>query len=381
MEVDKFVYLESVDYADLNEILISWRRDNPQMGVLALACEAEKDAVPGLQKIFSDLGIPLAGAVFPELVVDGAFKKRGILISLLKRMPAHIVLKGLSKHGNALDSSIEELAGFVTASGQKGRKDTLFLIIDAMIPTIATILDSLYFKLADMVSYMGVNAGSETFQPMPCVFTEKEFTGDALLALILPDHEGASLEHGYIMPEEMITATSTSGNRIINIDWKPAFEVYARMAQSRYGVEVTKENFYQMGVHFPFGIIRADDEVLVRIPVALEEDGSLFCVGEIPENAILTLLAAPESGSTATVDALTDRLKNKYRNFVLTFYCAGRRLHLGAAAENELGALSERLSPARIAGALSLGEIGSSIQGGYPLFHNGTIVCASWDNL
>jgi len=37
-----------------------------------------------------------------------------------------------------------------------------------------------------------------------------------------------------------------------------------------------------MRLHFPFGIIRANHEVLVRIPVALEEDGSLFCVGEVP---------------------------------------------------------------------------------------------------
>ena len=64
---------------------------------------------------------------------------------------------------------------------------------------------------------------------------------------------------------------------------------------------------------------------------------------------------------------------------MLTFYCAGRRLHLGRdAAANELRSLSARMAGGRQLGALSLGEIGSLRVAGYPMFHNATLVCRPW---
>jgi len=63
---------------------------------------------------------------------------------------------------------------------------------------------------------------------------------------------------------------------------------------------------------------------------------------------------------------------------LLTFYCAGRRMHLGQAAESELAALHAETGVAEMAGALSLGEIGSTVRWGYPMFHNATLVCTPW---
>jgi len=67
------------------------------------------------------------------------------------------------------------------------------------------------------------------------------------------------------------------------------------------------------------------------------------------------------------------------REMVL-FYCAGRRLHLGLdAAAGELSEFGQLSRAAAMAGALSLGEIGSSLRWGYPLFHNATLVAMGWD--
>ena len=188
---------------------------------------------------------------------------------------------------------------------------------------------------------------------------------------------GAVLEHGYLAPEHLVAASSTEGNRIDSIDWRPAFEVYSERVYSQYGVEINKDNFYQYSVHFPFGIVRADNDILVRIPVALEEDGSLLCVGEVPPNSVLTLLEAPKKESLHTMETLVRRIPSlNVDKDVLTFYCAGRRMHLGEGAELELSTLKEYMPEIRFIGTLSLGEIGSSKEGGYPLFHNATIVCS-----
>jgi hypothetical protein len=258
---------------------------------------------------------------------------------------------------------------------------TLFLLFDQMYPRIATLLDELYLRLGNRVSYVGANAGSETFRPTPCLFDGARVAGGGVLALVLNGHRGAVLEHGYGVPQKMITASSTEGNRIITIDWRPAFEVYREVAREQYGVEVDRENFYRYGVRFPFGIVRGDGEVVVRIPVALEADGSLFCVGEVPANALLTLLRAPAVDSRLTVDTLVNGLgeRGPGRRDLLLFYCAGRRLYLGdEASREELAAFRTRSGADRVAGALSLGEIGSPEPSAYPAFHNAALLAARW---
>lgn len=145
----------------------------------------------------------------------------------------------------------------------------------------------------------------------------------------------------------------------------------------RYGVTVTRDNFYEYAVHFPFGLVMALD-VLVRIPVDFNDDGSLWCVGEVPPHALLKLLRAPTLHESTCLESLTDALDvsagKPLNHPLLTFYCSGRRMHFGAAAGEEIAQL-KRLTGAEIAGALSLGEIDSFGDTAFPRFHNAAIAC------
>lgn len=372
-------YLDRLDPASLARILADWRRVWPQSGVLALLAEADKAEVPLLQVAARDAGLPLAGAIFPALVRDRSFVAGGVWLLPLKTMPPHTLLADLPR-GEAAALAIQ--AALAPTLDATARPATLFLLFDAMVPDIASILEGVYLGLADRVRYMGANAGSETFQPMPCLFDAQRLVSGGALCLLLDDGRGAALEHGYLAPLEPVCATATEGNRIESIDWQPAFEVYRDRIRAHYGVELTRENLYQYGVHFPFGLLLANGEVVVRIPVALEDDGSLFCVGEVPANAMLTLLQAPAVDSEHTIDHLAARLGAQFGPVwdldLLTFYCAGRRLHLGDAAPQELDLLGRRTACARLLGALSLGEIGGLGEGQYPMFHNATLVCRPW---
>jgi len=377
MPVTQVAHIVTTDLAAIESQLTAWRTQFPEMGVLAFLPEKEQSRLAPIQTLFRTQQVPLAGAIFPAIIIDGQFHADGILLYCFATMPRYLLQDGLSLEDEALSTASEELAGHITGQLDDDEESTsLFLLFDAMLPHIGRILEELYLELADRVHYMGVNAGSESFQPMPCLFDHERVIQNGVLALLLNPHDGATLEHGYRVPKQLIAATSTEGNRIISIDWRPAFEVYAERVKAQYNVEITADNFYQYAVHFPFGIIRADSEVLVRIPVALMDDGSLFCVGEIPPNAVLTLLEAPQAESFHTTEQLAgDYLTEEEAQPLLAFYCAGRRLHLGAeSAQAELSSLSHRLGGMQLYGALSLGEIGSSRRGGYPLFHNAALI-------
>ncbi len=373
---EKILFLEKIDTLKIQELFSYWVEQYPQGGVLAFIAEQSIDAVDNLRTEANKENCTLIGAVFPELIVEGELKKQGVLLLHFKEMPSFCIVP-LSNSISELDK--ETLT--ITASLDIDMDDdeqALFMIFDSMIPNIASFIDELYLKIGDVVSYMGVNAGSETFQPMNCLFDNNKFIGDAVLIMVIKQHHSAVLEHGYTSPDSSISATSTTGNRISSIDWRPAFDVYKELAYKHYGVKITKDNFYENAVHFPIGIVRMDGEMLVRIPVALDDDGSLYCVGEVPENSVLTLLKAVSPNSSKTIETIVRKIENQTEDTILTFYCAGRRMHLGDASLTELSLLKKRLSHKNIFGALSLGEIGGSKQGGYPLFHNAALINIPW---
>lgn len=351
--------------------------------LLALLPEAEKSQLPLLQAACRERRISLVGAIFPALVVAQKFITHGAwLLCFTQRVPAFLIPSVNAGEVSAIQRIVADVNTGLGELASDAPKPTLFLMFDSMVPNIGSILDGIYLELANRVEYAGTNAGSETFQAMPCLFDESQLLGDGVLGLLLPGTQSTVLEHGFTKPERAMTATSTEHNRITMIDWRPAFDVYREMMQADYGINLTAENFYQHAVHFPFGILRANGDVVVRIPVGLADDGSLFCVGEVPENSILLLLKAPAADANQCIDQLAGRLvaENGALNEsgLLLFYCAGRRMHLGADATDEVARLHAATGVRRVAGALSLGEIGSTSRWGYPVFHNATLICRPW---
>lgn len=376
-------YLSRMDTDALVSILQAWKSARPTVGVLALLPEAEKEQVAMLQAACRRAGVPVVGALFPALIAGGQFVTQGVWLLQLDTMPRYILQADLPTDPEGVQATCDALAERIAADAQGHDEVTLFMVFDAMVPNVGSVLDELYLRLANRVHYAGVNAGSETFTPMPCLFDSERVVQGGVLMLVLSAHHGAILEHGYHAPEQTVYATSTEGNRIAQIDWRPAFDVYRELVRQQYGVEVTAQNFYEHAVHFPFGIVRANHHVVVRIPVALHEDGSLFCVGEVPANSVLTLLQSPAVDTQETLQVLATGLQalngSTGGRELLLFYCAGRRMHLGIeAATRELGAFAAQMGGASTAGALSLGEIGGSTLHGYPLFHNAALLASGW---
>jgi len=369
--------------AALERCLTAWQSQYPQMGVCTFLPEAQKDQVASLQARCAALQVPLIGGIFPALLHQGAFHTQGLWLLRFDVMPFYLLLQDLPSDEGPMDQAMAEVAQQVVQHLQEQEEATLFMLFDAMVPHIGSLLDTLYLHLANRVHYAGANAGSETFQPMPCLFDGQRLLGNGLLMALLPRHRGAILEHGYRAPGQTVYATSTQGNCITQIDWRPAFAVYQELVHNEYGVQITRENFYEHAVHFPFGIVRANHHVVVRIPVMLRDDGSLFCVGEVPSNSLLTMLKSPTVDSTETLQVLCQGLQalqaGDAGDALLLFYCAGRRMHLGLEeASAELREFGRRTQGTPVAGALSLGEIGGSTLHGYPLFHNATLVAAHW---
>ncbi len=371
-------FFESIDAASIAEIVGGWKASGATT-VLAMLPEREAARVPTLQAACAAAGVSLVGAIFPALIIDDRFVATGACLARIERVVASALLTDVPRSVDGVHALAERLVSTFEPHLDGDDALGLCLFIDSMNPCAGSLLDELYRRLGNRVRYIGTSAGSETFQPTPCLFDRERFVGDGVLAVLQRDPDRFALAHGYPVPSRLTTTTSTIGNRIVQIDWRPAFEVYRELAAAEYGVTIDRSNFYEYAVHFPFGLVRANGEILVRIPVALEEDGSLFCVGEVPSHSLLALLNAPQLDVDANAATLARELVEQGATLdadseLVIFYCAGRRLHLGIpTAREELATVRRHARGATLRGALSLGEIGAPASA-YPTFHNASLV-------
>lgn len=379
MQQPLWAYLDSVTIRSGMELLRAWQEQLPGTGVLALVCEQESGAVSLLQQLASSAGMELVGAVVPGLVVMTEFQRKGVLLLAVDASIPRQILNLPRIEGHTTASAVEALARFVERHAGEEGDDTLLLFLDGLTPDAASLLDRLYLEIGDRVSFAGASVGSESFRAAPCLFDNASFLQDAVLALMLPRNAGPALAHHYCGNDALRVATDIAGNRIKAINGRLAFDVYRDLMKSEYGIDLDRGNFYDYAVHFPFAFNRISGEPLVRIPVAVEEDGAILCIGEIPENALLGVVRAIEAGNLAAAREVGAAMRAERARGVMVFYCAGRFLHQGeAAAAAELAALAATIAPVPLFGALSLGEIANTRQQEYPQFCNATIVALPW---
>ncbi len=365
------------DSAMLARWLDGWAGEVPGAGLFALVAERDRALVPMIQAECRARGVTLVGAVFPGLLSESEISSEGAWLLPTLRSSPHVLLGDLPDDAEAAGRTVAMAAAALRLPEpmeDASARPTLLLLFDAMVPNLSSLLAAIHGELRGRVRYAGVSVGSETFQPMPCLFDAERLVGHGVAVLLVPGAVQAALAHGYPTTRSLGRATGTDSNRIDHIDGRPAFEAYRDMVRAEAGVELTAENLYTEGVHHPFGLVTAVD-VLVRIPVALQADGSLSFIGEVPPNSALRVLRAPKPGEPHTVETLARAFGDARRGDpLMTFYCAGRRAHFGAAAVDEVRMLSERLSRP-VLGALSLGEVDTHPELGHPRFHNAGVLC------
>ena len=366
------------DWSTLDTLLDQWKVEWPQCGVLVLLPEAEQARMASIQATCNERKLPLLGGVFPALVTPQGFCNQGAWVLRFNTMPACFLLDSLSGDAVTDASLIDAQVKHLLASAPQ-HDPAVFLVFDGILPHIDSLLMQLHNTQNSPIHWSGVNAGSETFQPMPCLFDNQRIVSNGVMGWVLPPSTRTVVRHGYPVSKSLLKATSTEGNRIDTIDGRPALSVYREVIRTEFGVELTRDNFYDHAVHFPFGVVTALD-VLVRIPVAFQDDESIVFAGEVPPNSSLRLLRAPAYEHSCCIDDVSQALLAQSPNpadALMVFYCAGRRMHFGDAALQELKQLREQTATPELVGALTLGEIDTMQVGNlrFARFHNATVVC------
>ncbi len=229
------------------------------------------------------------------------------------------------------------------------------------------------------VTYLGGGAGDnlrflQTYQ----MEGDQVYQDAAAGALLLSQQPiGVAVHHGWRPLSQALTVTRSTESVVHELDWGEAFQVYR---QAVGAPDLTREDFAAFAMVRPLGIPQAEEQFVIRDPIQVREDGSLVCVGEVPQNSIVRVMqgtkedmvqAAREAAATART-----QLGGVQVAGAVLFDCVSRCLMLGEAFREELAAVQEVIgTDVPLIGCLTFGEIGA-LAGGLPQFHNKTLAMA-----
>lgn len=189
---------------------------------------------------------------------------------------------------------------------------------------------------------------------------------------------GLGVRHGWEPAGESYRVTESDGNRVISLNATSLADVFAAHA-AQTGQLFKRDDPMPFFLHNVIGIDTGNGYKL-RVPLSLNEDGSVSCAAAVPKGATVRIMVASTASACVAASlasqAALEGLQGGQHAGSLLFDCAATRLRLGREFGDELKAIAETLGSANFAGCNTYGQIARA-DGQFSGFHNCTaIVCA-----
>jgi hypothetical protein len=265
--------------------------------------------------------------------------------------------------------------------GQEGSNEycSALILTDALAGHADELIEELTLKTGGSHQFFGGGAGDDANFRRTQVFVGKELASDAAVALEIISEKpiGIGVRHGWSPATAPMRVTESRGAVLVSLNASPILDVFREHAEST-GQKFDHNDPMPFFLHNIVGIEMGDDYKL-RVPLAVNPDGSVLCAAEIPEGAAVCLMStdvasAKEAAANAT-RAAVDQLNGHEPGVALFFDCVATRLRMGLEFGNELEAMKEVLGETQFAGCNTYGQVARTT-GQFNGFHNCTaVVC------
>ena len=316
---------------------IEWKENEL---LLLLAASASQAALPVVWQWARDKGVALAGSLFPALIQGESVAKEGACWLRLT-LAAPLLPLYPKQEEPPWRHDVQNTTAFLLFNGQRDETEQL--------------LEGLYDYLGHSIRCIGAVGESDLKKTRTALFTQDGWCEAAGLAVFAACGLHTSRGYGFSSLPDMLIVTKAEKNRIVELNWQNAQTAYKGILAAHGLV------FDDVG-RYPLGIVREESVDLVRSIVEMAEDGSLLCAGEVPENAVLSVLVAEGEAMAASVVAAAEEVEVAAAQGALIVNCYAREQLEGPFFMKELSALQQTLQRrnpnfGEIYGVLSYGEI------------------------
>lgn len=340
--------------------------------VIVLSCDNNNLDILYLNSKLQTTSLKVIGGIFPSIIYQQNYFDRGTVIVAFKQDFEIDIIENISQDISQIEIGITDLFEEIE------ELQTILLFVDGFSKNITTLIDELYSNVGLEANYIGGGAGSLSFEQKHVVITNRGVLQDSVVLAHIPFQSSIGVTHGWKPIGGPHQVTKSQGNRVIELDYRPAFSVYKSIVENHSGEKFDDTNFFDIAKGYPFGINKLDSEKVVRDPILVNEKEELICVGDVPENSYVDIL----NGNNQTLIEAAFHAKEKSLNNLsqdsveLAFFidCISRVLFLKDQFIDELNAVKIEGKP--LVGALTLGEIANRGDQ-YLEFYNKTSVFAT----
>ncbi|HZU95803.1 MAG TPA: FIST N-terminal domain-containing protein [Planctomycetota bacterium] len=257
---------------------------------------------------------------------------------------------------------------------------TIFMLSDGLAGNGEGLVDALAMEAGGGVTIAGGAAGDDALFKETFVFLNDQIRKDAVVAAEITSKKkiGVGVFHGWCAASAPGTVTKAEGGKLVAIDGKPAIDFYRAYAK-KLGVELTKENQNAFVFTHELGIVLMNNELKVRAPLSVNDDGSINCATEVPEGKQVRIV---EGDHGAIIAAAKTAAENAMQGLgggpaagAIVFDCVARKLVLDQKFKQEVDAFRDVVK-APVMGFNTYGEI-ARVRGQLSGFHNTTAVVAA----
>ncbi|MBI4706832.1 MAG: FIST C-terminal domain-containing protein [Candidatus Omnitrophica bacterium] len=352
---------------------------------LAIVFATIEFARPVVAKIIANLlgPTPVIGASSAAVISNQGIWKNGIVIMLVnfpeEIFVNHAFVKDMDQKGGVaggLELAEKLLSGF---AGKQ--RDLSVIFSDGIIKEKKGLITGLQEKLGRSFPVVGASASDNFHFSKTFVYANQEVFNNGACGLLFGGRVnfGLGIKHGWKTLGKPRYITKAVDNTVYEIDGKPAADTY----QQYLGFDLPrlKTELKRISIFYPLGITLAGEkECLLRNIIAIGDDGSCVCQGDVPVNSqVRLMIGTKESALSATKQALDqakEQLKNCQTHFALLFNSASRLMLLGRDANRELEIVKESLGEnTPVIGLYTFGEQAPLTAAGYhgiSYFHSQT---------
>ncbi|WP_299103769.1 FIST C-terminal domain-containing protein [uncultured Tenacibaculum sp.] len=354
---------------NVNEITLSIQNFIKNNTALISIGEHTKIDINELVDALNKANINFIGGIFPMIIWKNNVQDEGIIVHELSNVIDTYTVKNIGNKQFEIPS----------ATFKDNSNYSLITFVDGLTSNISNYLSKLYQEYGMRTNYFGGGAGSLSLQQQPCVFSKEGFIEDAAVTCIVEMKSSIGVEHGWEKLDGPFIVTKAKNNTIEGINWETPFDVYQQVVEEDSGLKFSDAEFFELAMGYPIGVIKQGTDYIIRDPLAIDDNNSLVCVGEVEENTMINIMKGDKNQliNAAKTAAKTVAEQAVNPQFAMVIDCISRILYLKGDFKHELEQVSEAIQKKHpditTCGALTLGEI-SSYGNGYIEFYNKTIV-------
>lgn len=195
------------------------------------------------------------------------------------RFTAHVG-HGLKANPSAAASEI--VRGFAGRADHSFPHRSALILTDALAGYADVLADALTLETAGEYQFFGGGAGDNASFERTTVFCGTQVLSDAAVALEILSSKplGIGVSHGWEPASEPFRVTEAAGLKLLSLNGLPAVEAFEEHAQAK-GERIDRAAPIAFFLQNIIGIDTGSGYRL-RVPLAIDQDGSIHCAAEIP---------------------------------------------------------------------------------------------------